>query len=84
MKVLFIAICLSSTFAQDDIVANNFLEEYELVPKPILKSIEGLPKCGEGVLKNRFVCVPYYNCDVDTNTVIANPSIDGSTRIDIR
>lgn len=90
MKVFLIFIFAGFVFAQDNdiknIIANSgsFLDGYELVTQAPLKSIEVLPKCGEGVLKNKFVCVPYYNCDPSTNTVTSNPAIDGSTRINIR
>lgn len=90
MEVVFFLVFASFAFAQDNninnIIANSgiLFDEYEVVPKSVLTSIEGMIKCGEGVLKNKFVCVPYYNCDTDTNTVIATPNIDGATKIDIR
>ncbi|RZC40173.1 tryptase alpha/beta-1-like [Asbolus verrucosus] len=95
MKFLFL-IFTSLVCAQQDpedainnIFSNNgtfddFLRNYEEVTQPPLKSLAALTKCGEGDQKDRFVCVPYYNCDPSTNTVQANPAIDGTNKINIR
>jgi kallikrein len=96
MRVFFILLSASLVLAQKDVddainsifLSNNsldtFLSDYEEITPPPLKSIGALEKCGEGEQRNRFVCVPYYNCNADTHTVEENPDLDGSRRIDIR
>lgn len=96
MKLFYIITLANLIFAQNNredainsifnsnLTFNDFLSDYEEVTHPPLKSIGALTKCGEGELKNRFVCVPYYNCDPNTNTVQENPEIDGTNQIEIR
>ena len=31
-----------------------------------------------------YICVPYYNCDPDSDTIIRNGTFDGAGVIDIR
>ncbi|EEZ99183.2 phenoloxidase-activating factor 2 [Tribolium castaneum] len=96
MRVFLIIALTSLVFAQDNkedainsIFGTNssfadFLSNYEEVTPPPLKSFGALTKCGEGEQQNRFVCVPYYNCDPNTNTVQENADIDGTNKINIR
>ena len=58
--------------------AYDFFDNYVEVPTPPPESVGAIPKCGEGVQKGRYLCVPYYNCDPLTNTVVDYPEVDGS------
>lgn len=81
------------TSAQDDVNdainkifnsnSSDFLSNYEEVTPPPLKDFGALEKCGQGSQLNRFVCVPYYNCNPKTNTVQKNSELNGN-RINIR
>lgn len=59
---------------------------YEIVTKAPLGSLMALPKCGMGPDEGKKVCVPYYRCDSETNTVTPEEVINttGEGVIDIR
>lgn len=53
-------------------------------PKPT--GLSAVDKCGEGADEGVHICVRYYNCDADTNTVIniTTANTNGVGLIDIR
>ncbi|KAI4458059.1 serine protease-related [Holotrichia oblita] len=59
---------------------------YEIVTKAPLGSLMALPRCGTGPDEGKKVCVPYYRCDSETNTVTPEEVINttGEGVIDIR
>jgi len=97
-KYIFIFIAVTArTFAQQtndelqkaiaDIFTTpntDFLNEYEVVTTPKSTGFGALDKCGEGKDKGVHMCVPYYNCDGETKTIISSTEYDGTGLIDIR
>jgi len=62
----------------------SFLDDYDEVTKKPLADISAIQKCGEGSDQGVHVCVPYYNCDGQTRTIIQTGKTDGFGLIDIR
>lgn len=87
LLVFFFIYGVSTQENREDLIrtifnTTDFLDNYEEVTQPPLKSIGALKKCGQ--TDQKFVCVPYYNCNPDTNTVEENPDLDGTNKINIR
>ncbi|CAH0559487.1 unnamed protein product [Brassicogethes aeneus] len=61
-----------------------FDDVYEEVTKKPTESIGAIEKCGEGADKDVHLCVPYYQCDGTTQTIIQDGSRDGFKVIDVR
>lgn len=62
----------------------SILDGYEEVTKKPNEGFGALTKCGEGSDKGLHLCVPYYNCDAETKTIITKGPTDGFGIIDIR
>ncbi|XP_044761124.1 phenoloxidase-activating factor 2-like isoform X2 [Coccinella septempunctata] len=67
--------------AVNDIFNDTFYEE---VTEEALRGYGALHKCGENERQGIDVCVPYYNCDPTTKTVIQTGEFDGFNSINIR
>lgn len=59
---------------------------YEEITQKPLEGFGAQDRCGEGEDKGIHLCVPYYKCDGDTNTIIPgeDENTDGAGLIDIR
>ncbi|RZC40172.1 Trypsin domain containing protein [Asbolus verrucosus] len=80
MRIILIATLISLAFAnerRDD----DFFSNFEEVTSPPPESLGAVPKCGEEEQKDKFMCVPYFNCDPSSNTIVDNPIVDGSNTI---
>lgn len=64
--------------------SSDFFGDFEEVTSPKSIGFGATEKCGEGSDKGVHMCVPYYNCDVKTKTIISSEDYDGSGLIDIR
>lgn len=62
----------------------TFLPGYVEVTKKPQEGYGALEKCGEGADQGVHACVPYYNCDGITKTIITTGESDGFGVIDIR
>ncbi len=62
----------------DDFINADFLEMYEEVTQAPLVSFGALPRCGEGNETNRFLCVPYYNCEARQLANLEPNLLDGT------
>lgn len=55
----------------------------EVTEKPS-EGYGAIEKCGEGASRGVDLCVPYYQCDSDTRTILQDGRTDGFGVIDIR
>ncbi|KAK9878967.1 hypothetical protein WA026_003786 [Henosepilachna vigintioctopunctata] len=85
--ILFFNIQFLTVFAQyneTDQVSGFLPPGYEEVTTKNLGSIGAIEKCGEGSSQGVDLCVPYYQCDSETRTIIETARTDGFGVIDIR
>lgn len=95
--LLLIGITLVGTYAQVDeyekAIAElfttpntDFLTQYLEVTTTERNrgDIGALERCGQGKDEGVHLCVPYYNCDAETKTIIPSEEYDGTGLIDIR
>lgn len=65
--------------------STSFLSDFgEVVTQKPAESFGAVERCGEGADAGVHACVPYYNCDGTTRTIIQTGSTDGFGIIDIR
>lgn len=94
MILLLISFSLLATGKGQSSTPNNSLIQavneiynetfYEEVTQSTLRDYGALRKCGEQQRQGIDVCVPYYNCDPNTKSIIQTGTFDGLNSIDIR
>lgn len=87
--VVFTYLTLSGAQNTDEDVRDQFKDVItELWGTPNTTNATPRPTGGSGTSwlggTDKCVCVPYYNCDPDTNKIIRDGSVDGFGKIDIR